>query len=64
MTRKDYILLADVIKRTRQNVKSLPQAEFYPAFENILLNNLENALAGDNYRFDTDRFEEYINKPE
>jgi len=54
MTRKDYNLLAEVIKDTREefNYLNLSSRELLNALTNKLINRLEN----DNPRFDSEKF--------
>jgi hypothetical protein len=56
MTRKDYIVLADAIATVAK--KDLTDTITLQD----LVNEISNALARDNYRFDYSRFASYINK--
>ena len=61
MTRKDYNRLADVIQKTRREIRHDPglserqKSERYVAFC-MVVGNLADALEEENYRFDRDRF--------
>jgi len=59
MTKKDYILLADAIKNT-QNLSFLDTEYKVKQVKQEVADIIATALAKDNYRFDWDKWDNYI----
>ena len=60
MTRKDYILIADVFKAEYEDLQiSGSRGKEYDMFK-ALLSGIMRVLAQDNYRFDSQRFAAWI----
>ena len=56
MTKKDYVLIAEAIKYMQ-----FPIVENdYPVFRRAVMNQIGNALAGENILFDWEKWERYI----